>query len=154
SETVIGLMGEGQSFKEVPINAFEKLVHENRIIGITVEASSVLHPEAKKLFEQADRRAYLEANRRYQIIHAYINGNPIPSGKHLSERTKRRLKAKYLLAQERYGVGYVGLLPRKNRGNTKEKLPPVTRDLMNEFIETHYETYKQKRKFEVYASFL
>jgi hypothetical protein len=129
-------------------------VHESRIIGVTVEASSGIHPEAKKLFEHADSRAYSEANRRYQIVHSYINGNPIPLGKHVSERTKRRLKAKYLLAQERYGVGYVGLLPRKNRGNTKEKLSLVTRELMNEFIGTHYETYKQKRKFEAYASFL
>jgi transposase InsO family protein len=63
------------------------------------------------------------------------------------------LKSKYHLAQERYGIGYVGLLPCKNVGNTKDKLSPATRTLINEFVEEHYETYKQKRKYEVYASF-
>lgn len=150
---IVSLMGEGHSFTEIPVNAFEKLVHENRITDIKLEASSGLHPEAKRLLEQADRQAYSEANRRYQIIHAYINGDPMPLGEHVSERTKRRLKAKFHLAEERYGVGYVGLLPRKNRGNTEDKLPLSTRALINDFIKDHYETYKQKRKFEVYASF-
>jgi transposase InsO family protein len=149
----ISLMGEDYSFTEIPFNAFENLVHKNRITGITLEASSSLHPEAKRLLEQADRQAYSEANRRYQIIQAYINGDPIPLGGHVSERTKRRLKAKFYLAEERYGIGYVGLLPCRNRGNAKEKLPLPTRVLINDFIKNHYETYKQRPKSEVYASF-
>lgn len=153
SETVISLMGEGQSFTEVPVTAFEKLVQANRITGITVEVSPSLHPEAKCLFEQADRRAYAKANHRYEIVRAYINGDPMPAGEKVSGRTKRRLKAKYLIAQERYGIGYVGLLPRKNGGNKTDKLSPATRALINEIIEKHYETYKQKRKFEAYASY-
>jgi putative transposase len=151
--TVIGLMGEGQSFTEVPVTAFEKLVQENRITGIATEALSGLHPEVKRLFEQADRCAYSEANRRYEIVLAYINGDPMPLGENVSERTKRRWKAQYLVAQERYGIGYVGLLPHKNGGNKKEKLPPATLALLDEFIKDHYETFKQKRKFEAYASF-
>src|SRR5579885_369590 len=153
SETVISLVGEGQSFSEVPVTAFEKLVQANRITGITVESSCSLHPEAKYLFEQADRRAYAKANRRYEIVRAYINGDPLPTGEEVSDRTKRRLKAKYLIAQERYGIGYVGLLPRTNGGNKTDKLPPATRALINEIMEKHYETYKQKPKFEAYASF-
>lgn len=152
-ETAIGLLGEGRSFTELPINAFEKLVRENRISGISTETSSNIHPVAKSMFDKADRCAYAEANRRYEIITTYNERDSLRTDEEVSERTLRRLKANYKRAQEIYGVGYVGLLPKKKDGNTGDKLPSTTKALINEFINNQYETNKQKRKSAVYASF-
>lgn len=118
-ETTIGLIGDGESFVEVPLTAFEKLIQEGRITGLPVNAQSSIHPEAKRRIEQADTPAYAEANRLHEIVRAYINGESLPINTTISERTLRRLKAKYLKAEEVYGSGYIGLLPLQRKGNTK-----------------------------------
>jgi transposase InsO family protein len=152
-ETTIGLLGEGQSFIEVPLIAFEKLFQENRIIGLSVNAPSSIHPEVKRRIEQADTPAYAKANRLHEIVLAYINGEPLPINTTISGRTLRRLEAKYLKAQEAYGSGYIGLLPLQRKGNTKSKLSDITLAAINDFIVNRYETCKQQSKFAVYSAF-
>jgi putative transposase len=153
-ETKIGLIGEDSKFIEVPTVAFERLIHENRIVGVRLDVPTSIHPDAKKYFEQADQSAFAEANRRFEIVRAYIHGAPLPTMTNLPERTLRLWAARYRSALEAYGTGYVGLLPRRTRGNTVAKLPTATQALMDEFIENEYETLKQKNKYTVYASFL
>jgi putative transposase len=153
-ESMIGLLGEGKTFAEIPTTVFEKLVRENRITGIVPNPSESLNPEAKRRFEQADKCAYAKANYRFKVVQAYLRGDPLPNGIYISERTLRRWASAYRLAQQVYGIGYIGLIPRKRIGNTSDRLSAQTRSLINEFIESDYENLKQKRKFEVYASFL
>jgi hypothetical protein len=43
-EMAISLVGESQSFTEVPLTAFEKLVHEGRIIGLPDTSGLSTHP--------------------------------------------------------------------------------------------------------------
>lgn len=152
-ESMIGLMGEDKTFAEIPIPAFEKLVKEGRITGGAVEQATTLHPEAKLRIEQADKKDYQEANRKYGIVRAHMNGELLPANAIISERTLRDWTAKYRNAQEAYGNGYVGLLPCKRIGNTKDRLPSPSRELINEFIENHYETHKQQGKFAVYSRY-
>lgn len=153
-EAMVGLVGEGNNFVEVPTTAFENLVQQGRITSIKTNASSSIHSEAQIRFKQADQRAYAEANRRYEIVQSYLSGNPLPANINTPARTLRFWVNQYRRAQEVYGTGYVGLLPRPNKGNPAEKLPSSTRALIDEFIESDYETIKQKRKYEVYAAFL
>ncbi|HEX8144769.1 MAG TPA: TnsA endonuclease N-terminal domain-containing protein [Pyrinomonadaceae bacterium] len=153
-ETLIGLLGEANTFTELPINVFEKLVQENHITGIESCPSQSLSPEARQRFEQADKGAYAEANHRFKIVQAHLRGDPLLNGICVSERTLRRWTANYRLAQQTHGRGYIGLIPRIRTGNTNDRLPSQTRVLLDEFIKNDYETLKQKRKFEVYASFL
>jgi putative transposase len=153
-ETMIGMVGENKAFTEIPLAVFEKLVRDNRITDINLDTLQSIHPEAKKRFEQADERAYAEANSRSEIVRAYMRGDPLPDNVSVSERTLRRWVANQRKAQETYSAGYVGLIPLKKSGNTKNKLPAQTHALITEFIENDYETLKQKRKYEVYASFL
>lgn len=153
-ETMIGLLGEAGKFTEVPIIAFEKLVREGRIIGINLNTNVDIHSEAKRRFEQADQRSYAETNRRLEIVRAYMRGESLPIKLGVPERTLRFWASQYRIAEESYGIGYVGLLPRRKVGNIRSKLPTSTKELMNDFIENEYETLKQKRKYEVYASFL
>jgi len=152
-ETAISLVGEAEALTEVPVAAFEQLVQEGRIVGITPEENQATHPEVKRRLGQADQRAFAEANRRHHIIRACIQGRTLPEGANVAERTLRDWKTKYLAAQAAYGNGYIGLLPSRKRGNTKNKLPEQTLALINKFIESEYETYKQKGKFSVYSTY-
>lgn len=152
-ERMVGLVGEDKTFAEIPIPAFEKLVTEGRVTGIAAEPSSTLHPEAMRRIEQADRNDYKEANRKAEIVRAFMSGETLPSNVVIPERTLRDWAAKYRKAQEAYGNGYVGLLPRQRMGNTKCKLPTPSRELLSEFIENDYETHEQKRKRAVYSAY-
>jgi putative transposase len=61
--------------------------------------------------------------------------------------------AQYRSARERYGSGYVGLLPRvSQRGNRRSKLPELSRKLLTQFIEDDYESLKQKSLFASWAA--
>jgi hypothetical protein len=152
-ERMIGLIDEDKTFADIPIPAFEKLIMEGRVTGVTTEPASTLHPEAKRLIGQAKKDDYKEANLKAELVRAFMSGESLPSRLVISERTLRDWAAKYRKAQEAYGCGYVGLLPRKRIGNTKSKLPAPSRELLGEFIENVYETHKQKGKFEVYAAY-
>jgi putative transposase len=93
-----------------------------------------------------------EANRRHAIITPYVAGVAAPSSA-ASARTIRRWLAQWRLAEQGYGCGYIGLLPKwRQRGNRQRKLPEGTQVLLEEFLTSDYETLKQKRKFVVYAA--
>src|SRR5215213_1607480 len=150
--TIISLVSEEKAVTEIPIAAFEKLVQDNRITSLILTAS-IIHPEVAKRLAQADKISFAEANRRYKIVHTYLSGEPLPLKVNISERTLRRWSARYRMAQEAYGNGYIALLPDKRSGNTKDKLPQLTSSLLYEFIENDYETNKQKGKSAVYAAY-
>jgi putative transposase len=152
-ETIISLVSEEKTLTELPLAAFEKLVQDNRIIGLDTDKVPSIHAEVEARIVQADKRALAEANRRYEIIRPYLAGEPLPEKVNTPERTLRRWLSSYRVARQVYGNGYVALLPRNRSGNTTAKLPPAVRSIMREFIESNYETEKQKGKFAVYASY-
>src|ERR1044072_144178 len=149
-EAAISLVGEADTLTEIPISAFEQLVQEGRITGIT-PGEQTTHPEVKRRLSQANQRIFAEANRRYYIVRAFMQGEPLPKGNKIAERTLRHWKAKYCAAQMAYGNGYIGLLSQRKVGNIKKKLPEQSIALMNEFIDGEYENYKQKTKASVYS---
>lgn len=153
-ETIISLVSEDKAVTELPIVAFEKLVQETRIVGLTLDTPHNIHPEAEKRIAQAHKLCLAEANYRCEIVRSYLTDKSLPTEASISERTIRRWSAKYRRAQEAYGSGYVALLPSRRSGNTNDKLSPVTRSLLEEFIENDYETNKQKGKYAVYADYL
>lgn len=60
---------------------------------------------------------------------------------------------KYRVAEDSYGNGLLGLLPRTDAsGNHTRKLPEPTRVLMRDFIENQYETFRQKPRSQVYGA--
>ena len=109
--------------------------------------------QMKQLLEKASEKACAEANRRYQIIEPYLSGNKPRPNREVSRRTIQRWISQWNQAEQLYGSGYVGLLPRvSQKGNRKQKLPPLTHRLMAECIQYDYETYKQKSKRAVYGA--
>jgi transposase InsO family protein len=152
-ETLVGLVGEGQSYTEIPIRAFEEMVKEGRVVGAKDDGPPRLHPEAERLFLSASREALAAANRRADLLSAWERGELEPDAQ-VPERTLRLWRSLSAASQVQYGNGYIGLLSKERRGNPSDKLPPATRQLINYFIENDYETHKQKGKFAVYAAYL
>ncbi|MDJ0576321.1 MAG: hypothetical protein QNJ65_14270 [Xenococcaceae cyanobacterium MO_234.B1] len=107
----------------------------------------------EQLLNSASEQDCAEANRRYQIIAPYLSGKSQGKNQKVSARTIRRWLARWNEAEQLYGSGYVGLLPRINRkGNRSPKLPTLTYQLMAKYIANDYETYKQKSKRAVYGA--
>jgi putative transposase len=103
--------------------------------------------EIWKRLARAGERELQTANERLRHVTGFLTGgaprenNPVPG------RTLRRWLALYRAAERELGSGYLGLLPCSPRGNATPKLPEETRDLMNEFIITDYESLKQKTRY-------
>lgn len=152
-EAMISLVGAGHAFTEVPVAAFEKLVREGRISG-TDNAVTDIHPEVSRRLACADCKDYAAANRRAEVVRAYLGGELSPDAFPVPARTLYYWVRCYRQAQNAYGAGYIGLLSRPRSGNQRNKLPLATKTLLADFIARDYETLKQKRKYEVYAAFL
>src|SRR5262249_7085470 len=103
---------------------------------------------------QADKAALREANHRYRIILPVLEGQslancPTPA------RTVRDWVAKYRAAEENFGCGYVGLLPKvQERGNREPRFKEEVMGVLDQFIDKEYENHKQKTKREVYGEFV
>ncbi len=122
------------------------------------EIQLIAPPETKtkkmeQLLDSASPEDCAEANRRYQIIAPYLSADKPAQNQEVSTRTIQRWLSRWHKAEQLYGSGYVGLLPRINqKGNRKQKLPSLTHKLIAEYIAKDYETYKQKSKRAVYGA--
>lgn len=149
-EKTVSLLGEDRAFTEIPIEVLEALVKEGRIAATGFPAES----ETSGLLLAASEDDLRVANHRFEVVRAYLNGEPSPEGA-VPERTLRFWAARYRKAKEHHGSGYLGLIPRASqRGNRGSKLPEESRALLNQFIEQDYETLKQKSKFAAWAGLL
>lgn len=90
-----------------------------------------------------------EATRRFQIVSQALRGETPTVA---PPRTLRRWMAAWRTAEEQHGNGYIGLLPRPNRGNPASKLPEKARFMMTEFIDQDYETLKQKTMYTAWSA--
>jgi putative transposase len=91
---------------------------------------------------------------RYQIIAPYLRGEAFHDSE-ITARTRFRWLAKYRETESSCGAGLIGLIPRcQDRGNRSRRLPEPIRLLMQEYIEQHYETLKQKSISSVYGAFV
>lgn len=150
-EAMTTLLGrDGATVVELAHSTFEALVKQGRITGL-VQPEEPMNAAGQELLLRASEEDMQEANRRYQIVKAMLN-NSLPADDPTPERTRRRWVARYHQAEQRYGSGYLGLLPQLwKSGNRQRKLPEKTLTLMNDFIDNRYETLKQKKKLEVYG---
>jgi transposase InsO family protein/transposase len=135
---------------QIPNQELSNLVRTGAISVVAFDESKT--KQMKQLLDSASPEDCAEANRRYQIIAPYLSGNKTSQNKEVSARTIQRWLSQWNQAEHLYGSGYVGLLPRvSQKGNRKQKLPPLTHRLMAELIANDYETYKQRSKRAVYG---
>jgi putative transposase len=153
-ETMIGMLGESQEFKELPFTVFEELVKRGRITGhITHVSTPSLPAEAMEILIKSSKAFLQEANRRARVVQSYLRVE-LTDSTAVPLRTLQRWISAYRAAETKYGCGYIGLIPIPNSGNGSTRLDNATITLLNNFIENDYETLKQKRKYEVYGAYL
>ncbi|MGK7895591.1 MAG: Mu transposase C-terminal domain-containing protein [Xenococcus sp. (in: cyanobacteria)] len=144
------LTGEGKVI-QIPNQELLNLVKTGAIThqGSSKTTTSLM----EQLLNSASEQDCAEANRRYQMIAPYLFGSNNALHPEVSARTIRRWLAQWKKAEQLYGSGYIGLLPRiSQKGNRLPKLPSRTYELMTEYIAKEYETYKQKGKRAVYGA--
>jgi putative transposase len=108
------------------------------------------HSEAFRLLAAASEQDLAAANRRFDLVKRRIAGQELPHS--VPARTMRLWVAQYRLAKERYGSGYVGLLPKTSmRGNRTRRLPDESRNLLIQFVENDYENLRQKTRIASWA---
>ncbi len=108
---------------------------------------------AQPLLLDAGPESMAEALRRLRLIECYQQGKPLEEG--VSARTVRYWIQRYRTAVAQHGDGLLGLMPKLHQsGNRCPKLPDKTRVLMSEYVETQYETFKQKPRIHVYGALI
>jgi transposase InsO family protein len=151
-ETMTALLSEDGSLVELPPATVEALIGQGTLIAPPAPAPVGISAEARARLTQASPDDFREANRRYAIIAPRLAG-AAPVASTTPARTIRFWLAQWREAEQVNHCGYVGLLPRLSQsGNRQPKLPAATRQLLDVFIATDYETLKQKPQFEVYAA--
>lgn len=102
-------------------------------------------------FLQASPEDLRTANHRYRILEPYLQGES-PKQAIVSARTIRRWKHQFRAAVQLYNWGYIGLLPHQSaKGNHAARVDPDAWAFIDQVIENHYETLKQKGKLAVYG---
>src|SRR5579859_6311988 len=138
--TTVGNEEDGSDAVDIRNAVFETLVQQNKITGDNVEPESGITPEGRALLNEASPDALDSALAKYTVIEPRLKGLPVgPTS--ATARTVRRWLSDYRLAEEVYGNGLIGLLPKSTseRGNRALKLPAKTWEVMLKFVEEKYE---------------
>lgn len=125
----------------------------------TMQPSSVSSGDARKANGSPDAVGFLQrasskdiaiANKR----HSFLNDPELAKESGVPERSLRRWRTRFRQAEELYGRGYVGLLPRYGRqGNHSIRLPSQVYELADQVIRDVYMTPKRVSKMFVYGRF-
>jgi putative transposase len=108
---------------------------------------SPLQDAARERLVHAGPKTLEAANRRWREILAYTRGEAIM----VTTRSVQNWMAAYRQAETDTGCGYVGLLDRvAHRGNRTTRVPDASRELLVEFLTTHYAVPQAKRAAAVY----
>lgn len=151
-DTAVCLVSRDQGVAELPVAVAENLVREARLC---VSPDFPVNENAAGIRDRllnAGVKDLQTANHRYDVVAQYLKSGAIPDGARTPPRTMYRWVARYRHAEAIFGSGFAGLLPEvSRRGNRNSKLPAAALQLMQEHIETDYETVKQKS---MYASWV
>ena len=148
--TEVTLLNSQQKIVNLPTTVFEQLITQSQLTVISPNSPN--HCQENSRIKSASESDCAEANRRYRIIAPYLKGSS-PRDTSVPRRTFYRWLKSWRQAEQNYGYGYLGLLPRSTqKGNRSSKLPTLTNQLMAEYIANDYETYKQKGKRAVYGA--
>jgi putative transposase len=170
THTFLSMEGKRGAFVRLPNDIFAGLIEQGEVTsGEETDDDEKLNPEALELRQRASRHDEAIANERFAAIAPYLlPGDALPGqgqthagtgghtqrGKRLPLRTLARHKANFKTAEQVYGCGYDGLLPKHwKKGNRDPKLPDTSFKIMDELIENQYETYKQQTKSIVYSKY-
>ncbi len=131
----VALVGADRQVVEIMRHSFEALVLARAIVA--VPSHDALSDPAQELLDEASPGDLDEALGKLRLIQQYREGKIAKSA---SVRSLQSWTTRFKRAEEVYGCGLVGLLPRRHKsGNRTPRLPAETRDLTIEFIRVRYE---------------
>jgi len=153
-ETTTTLLSEKGQPIQIPSSLFFQALETGVITrpGLSEELPTS-HPEVDRLMDMASPDDQREANERYALVIAYLQGEKdLYAG--IAPRTLHRWVARFREAEAKYGCGYVGLLPRRaSQGNHTPKAPQASRDLMETFMTEQFETPRRTPAASVYRAY-
>jgi len=143
----ISLVSQG-NITELSRKTFTNLVCEQRIHGVE---SEILEPKTcliKSVFDDVSEKDLAVAILRYQIILPILEGKKLEFPDiEVTPRTIRNWCNSYRQAEQEYGSGYIGLIPKvKNRGNRTERLPQEMLKDFDDFLIKNETPVNQKHK--------
>ncbi|WP_010647450.1 hypothetical protein [Oceanobacillus massiliensis] len=146
-------LSSDDKYNEVSRELFDKLVREGKIIG---QGKEELHDPLIDLITEASEEDYKKANYRLKHVKKYIKfgSKEFTTKDEPNLRKVRDWVGKYRKAENLFGNGYVGLLPKdKDKGNKQDRFSSEVMKLMNEHIQNEYESIVQKNVAQVYGAF-
>lgn len=115
---------------------FHSLIKQGDIAYPNKQSTEAFSDDVRDILLQASPADYEEANQRYWIIAPELHGQH--PNEDIPDRTRRAYKANYRAAEAKYGLGFIGLLPRKNPGNHYSRYSQETWDFVDHIIATEY----------------
>lgn len=145
--TTVVLRPEVGAVFTLTTDQFQRLVELDEMKQGEQATPSPLQDAARERLVQAGPKALEAANRRWREILAYMRGEAVT----VTQRSIQNWMAAYHQAEADTGCGYVGLLDRvAHRGNRTTRVPDTSKELLIEFLTTHYAVPQAKRAAAVY----
>jgi putative transposase len=136
----------GASFS-LPVEQFHHMQAAGLIAPASFSTPSPLSEVARARIAKASPKGQEAANKRWREILAYMRGDEIS----VTTRSVQNWMAAYRQAEADLGCGYIGLLDRvAARGNRSPRVPDASRELLKEYLTSHYAAPVAKRAAAVY----
>ncbi len=145
--TRVVLRPESGAVFTLTLEMFQRLVNEGVIKPERLETPSPLRNSTREILSHAGPKALEAANRRWREILAYTRGEAIT----VTARSVQNWMAAFRRAEAESGCGYLGLLDRvAERGNRNTRIPDASKQLLSEYLKSHYAVPQAKRAGAVY----
>ena len=146
-DTTVVLRPESGAVFTLTLEHFQRLVNVGEIKSERLETPSPLRDSTRDILSHAGPKALEAANRRWGEILAYTRGEAIT----VTARSIQNWMAAFRRAEAESGCGYLGLLDQvARRGNRTERVSDASKQLLEEFLTTHYAVPQAKRASAVY----
>jgi transposase InsO family protein len=141
--------GGGSNVAEISQSDFLELVRLGRVHS-SPQGGLANSDEGEELLRRASPKDLEEAQRRYIAIQRFGSGER--KNLTIPLRTLFHWQRKYREAEERYGNGFIGLLPRR-RGNRRPKASLAAIHLAETIIATDWESIRHKKRLASYGRY-
>jgi putative transposase len=133
--TTVVLQPEIGAAFSLPSEHFQRLIAEGEMKEVAPSTPSPLQETVREIVTRASPKALEAASRRLRAILAWKCGAAIT----VTTRSIQNWMVAFLQAEAEYGCGYFGLLDKvAQRGNRNARIPDASRQMLIEYLTTHY----------------
>lgn len=140
---------ERKNLIELNITSLTQLLTNGKIRGIQSPAAPLQHEQAREIFVGANEAAHQTALKRLRVVQDYLTKRRTSVSS-----TERGWIRQYTMAEEKYGQGYLGLLPAVyKRGNRTPRLDSEIKKHLQQYIDANYFVKKRPRRAVIYEMY-